>query len=45
MFRNRTNENRKPAYPSLPSFSKDQHDKYSLTDCIIMVLVAIHSLS
>jgi len=32
MFRSWINENRKPEYPSLPSFSKDQHDTYSLVD-------------
>jgi hypothetical protein len=32
MFHSCINENLKPEYPSLPSFSKDQHDKYSLVD-------------
>jgi hypothetical protein len=32
MFQSYINENRKPEYPSLPSFSKDQHDKYSLVN-------------
>ena len=45
MFRSRINENRKTVCHSLLSFSRDQNDKYSLTDCIIMLLVAFHPTS
>ena len=45
MFRSRINDNRKLVYQSLPIFSKDQYYTYSLTDRIIMQLVAIHSPS